>query len=211
QPPNARVCPSVPNCLRLLFASGQAHNPRCKRPMFKFSRHSITSRLTWMNMLVSGAGLLLAGAAFLGYELITFRQAMIQSLSVQAQTIGFNSASAILFNDPKSAEETLTALRTQPHIISAAIYRNDGRQFAGYGRDANTQAVAPPQIPSGQMQVQRLTMRELAIARRIIFQEKPIATVVIRSDLEGLKHRLIQYAVIGILVIATALLIVVWL
>jgi signal transduction histidine kinase len=177
--------------------------------MFKPSRHSITSRLTWMNMLVSGAGLLLAGAAFLGYELITFRQAMIQSLSGQAQTIGVNSASAILFNDPKSAEETLAALRTQPHIISAGIYGADGRQFAAYCRHANTRAVVSPQIPPGQMQVQRLTMRQLVIARRIIFQEKPLATVVIQSDLEGLKSRLIQFAVIGILVIATALLIVV--
>ena len=98
--------------------------------MLRVRDYSITSKLTWMNMLVSGAGLLLAGAAFLGYELVTVRHDMVQGLSVQAQTIGFNSASALLFDDPHSAEGTLAALKAAPHIISAEIYKPDGRPFA---------------------------------------------------------------------------------
>src|SRR5438046_341039 len=87
--------------------------------MLRVRDYSITSKLTWMNMLVSGAGLLLAGAAFLGYELVT--------------------------------------------------------------------------------------------VRRIVFQDKPTGTVVIRSDLEELKHRLIQFGVLGLLVLAASLLTVVML
>ena len=48
--------------------------------MLKVRQYSITSKLTKMNMLVSGAALLLACAAFVGYDLISFRNAMVHNL-----------------------------------------------------------------------------------------------------------------------------------
>jgi len=46
---------------------------------------------------------------------------MFQNLSTQAQIIGSNTASALLFNDQQSAENTLAALRASPEILSAAF------------------------------------------------------------------------------------------
>ena len=63
--------------------------------MFKVRNYSISQKLTWMNMLVSGAALLLACAAFAAYELEDFRVTMVRSLSIQAQIVGANSASAL--------------------------------------------------------------------------------------------------------------------
>jgi len=57
--------------------------------MFRAQKHSISGKLTWMNILVSGAALLLACAAFIAFDMITFRQAMLRNLSTQAQIIGF--------------------------------------------------------------------------------------------------------------------------
>ena len=91
---------------------------------------SIAKKLTWMNMLVSGAALLLACAAFMGYDAVTFRQTIVRNLSTQAQIIGSNSASALLFNDPQSAENTLSALQAAPDILSAVIYAPDGVPLA---------------------------------------------------------------------------------
>ena len=179
--------------------------------MLRVRDYSITSKLTWMNMLVSGAGLLLAGAAFLGYELVTVRHDMVQGLSVQAQTIGFNSASALLFDDPHSAEGTLAALKAAPHIISAEIYKPDGRPFAGYWRDGKGRPLPLLDVPSGQAELHRFKDKQLVVVRRIVFQDKPTGTVVIRSDLEELKHRLIQFGVLGLLVLAASLLTVVML
>jgi len=51
---------------------------------------------------------LLACAAFIGYDTVTFRETIVRNLSTQAQIIGSNSASALLFNDPQSAENTLS-------------------------------------------------------------------------------------------------------
>src|SRR5262245_6429663 len=103
--------------------------------MLRIRDYSITKKLTLMNMLVSGVALLLACAAFMAYELSTFRTSTVRSLSTQAQIVGANTAAALLFNDSKSAENTLAALGTASHILSAAIYTPAGELFAMYSRD----------------------------------------------------------------------------
>ena len=95
--------------------------------MLKVRHHSITTKLTRMNMLVSGAALLLACAAFITYDLVSFRDGMVHNLSIQAQVAGSNSVSALLFSDPHSAENTLSALNAAPNIVSAGIYTMDGQ------------------------------------------------------------------------------------
>ena len=98
--------------------------------MRNVSDASIARKLTWMNMLVSATALILACAAFIGYDMVTFRQTMVRNLSTQAQIIGSNSASALLFNDPQAAETTLSALKAAPDILSAVIYMPDGQPLA---------------------------------------------------------------------------------
>src|SRR5271170_6727590 len=102
----------------------------------------ISRKLTWMNMLVSGAALLMAGVAFIAYDTITFRDATVRNLSTQSQIIGSNVQSALLFDDPQAARTTLSALKAAPHILSAAIYTPDGKLFASYSRDSKTQIPA---------------------------------------------------------------------
>src|SRR5882724_10845579 len=96
---------------------------------------SITKRLTRMNILVSGAALLISCAAFVVYDLVSFREAMVHNLSIQAQIAGSNSVSALLFDDPQAAQNTLSALKAAPNIVSAGIYTPESRPFAMYRRD----------------------------------------------------------------------------
>src|SRR5258708_35518149 len=103
-----------------------------------------------MSMLVSGAALLLACAAFIAFDMITFRQAMLRNLSTQAQIIGSNSVSALLFNDPQSAENTLLPLKAAPNILSAQVYLPDARPFASYSRDRDRHSLVLPPLPSRQ-------------------------------------------------------------
>src|ERR1700746_4034797 len=100
-------------------------------------RHSrsISKKLTLMNMLVSGTALLLACAAFFAYDQITFRQGLVRTLSAQAQIIGSNSVSALPFNDPQAAANTLTALKNSPNIASAGILTPERHSFAQYARE----------------------------------------------------------------------------
>ena len=72
--------------------------------MFRFRDYSIAKKLTWMNMLVSGAALSMACAAFVTYGLVVFREALVANLSIQAQVVGTNSISALLFNAGRKAD-----------------------------------------------------------------------------------------------------------
>jgi signal transduction histidine kinase/DNA-binding response OmpR family regulator len=173
--------------------------------MRRFGDASIARRLTWMNMLVSAAALVLACAAFIGYDLVTFRLTIVGNLSTQAQIIGSNSASALLFNDPQAAETTLSALKAAPNILSAVIYMPDGQPLATYSRDRSDALSRPPSISAGQVETHVLGSHEIELVRSIVFQGKPIGTVYIRSDLQELDQRMDRYLGIALVVLFVSL------
>jgi signal transduction histidine kinase/CheY-like chemotaxis protein len=173
--------------------------------MLRVRHYSITTKLTRMNMLVSGAALLLACAAFITYDLVSFREGMVHNLSIQAQVAGTNSVSALLFSDPHSAESTLSALKVAPNIVSAGIYTLDGRAFAIYQRDSETPDLKLPPIPSGQTEAHWFKDRQLVLVHKIVFQGKPTGVVYIRSDLQEMTHRFKRYAGIAAMVLLVSL------
>jgi signal transduction histidine kinase len=173
--------------------------------MFRMRNYSIRQKLTSMNMLVSGAALLLACTAFAAYELADFRTTMVNSLSIQAQIIGANSASALLFNDAESAQNTLSALTASPNIISASIYVPSNEIFAVWTRNAGEQPPPFTGLAAGQTQTYSFRGDELVLARAIDFQGQRIGSVRIRSDLREVSDRLARYTGIVAAVLAVSL------
>jgi signal transduction histidine kinase/DNA-binding response OmpR family regulator len=159
-----------------------------------------------MNMLVCAVALLLACAAFIGYDLLTFRSARVSNLSTQAQIISANCISAIIFDDPDSATKTLSALKADPQILSAVIYTADGKPFAIYSRPGSSPTPEPPSIPSGQLERHWIKNSEVLLARPIVFDGKQNGMVILRSDVEALRQRLKLYAGIASLVLLLSLL-----
>src|ERR1041385_1063583 len=101
-----------------------------------FFRHlSLRRKQMLIIMLTSGVVLLLACAAFIAYDSMTFRDELLEKHSSIAQVIGNTVTAAIDFNDRKTAEESLTALQAEPTIVAACIYDRDGKVFATYQRD----------------------------------------------------------------------------
>lgn len=167
--------------------------------------YSIKKKLTWMSILTIGPTLLLACATLLVYEWITFRHSMVRALSIQAQIIGANSTSAIQFSDPKSAEDTLRALKAQTHIVSAAIYTPDGKVFATYGQPGVApQVLAGPENGSEQSS---FALDRLILTRTIQYESKSIGAVYIQSDLKEIYARLEKFAGISLLVLAGGILV----
>ena len=173
--------------------------------MSRIQESSISRKLTWMNMLVSGIALLLACSAFATYDLITFRKTMVRNLSIQAQIIGANSVSAVLFDDQGSAENTLSALQAAPNVTAAGIYTPDGLQFAAYTRDQGGKAAVLPTIPHGQIEASWITGGQIVLVRSIIFKGAPTETVFIRADLREMYDRLERFVGIVIIVLAGSL------
>lgn len=159
-------------------------------------RDSISKKLTALNMLASGTAVLLACAAFLAYDLNSLRQKLLNDLSIQAEIIGYNSVSALIFDDQQSAAKTLSALQASSHILYAGIYRPDGQFFEAYWRGSeNPEKGRPLPLPTD-MPNSWIRERQFAVVRPIIFDGKPAGTVYIRSDIEELVGRLKNYLAI---------------
>jgi signal transduction histidine kinase len=179
--------------------------------VFKFRDYSIAKKLTAMNLLVSAAALLLACAAFFTYDLYTFRVNIVRNLTIQSEIIGANSISALMFNDPESAENTLAALQASPHIFYAGIYDGQGRPFAGYWRWHRGQALPLPQVAESQERAHWFDGDQVSVIHSIVFQNKRIGTVFIRSDLKSMTTRLKSYAFIVLGVLLSSLLVALFL
>jgi signal transduction histidine kinase len=158
-------------------------------------------------MLVSGAALSLACLAFFTYDQVTFRQSLIRTLSAQADIIGSTSVSAILFADPQSATNTLSALKSSNSIASAGIFTLDRRPFAKYlrqGEDASF-IVSLPTIPEGQVETYKLGNSHVVLVRTIVFQGQPVGLVYIRADLREIDQRLKRYTATALAVLLLSL------
>jgi signal transduction histidine kinase/DNA-binding response OmpR family regulator len=156
-------------------------------------------------MLVSGAALLLACSAFFAYDLYTFRVGIVGNLSTEAQILGSNTVSALVFNDPRAAKNTLSALNASPHIIYGAIYTSDGQIFAGYWRDRAGKALPIPALPAGQTQAHWFANGRIELVQAITFQGKLTGFVYILSDLQAINDRLKSYAAIALAVLVISL------
>jgi signal transduction histidine kinase/DNA-binding response OmpR family regulator len=159
----------------------------------------------WMNMLVSGVALLTACSAFIGYDVATFRESVVRNLSVRAQIVGSNSTSALQFNDRDSADRTLAALKSDPLVMSAAIYTPAEETFASFSRDGGNARPNFIPIPSGQTEVHWVGFTAIVLEQSIILDGERIGTVYIRSSADSLNKRLRLYIEISVLVLLASL------
>jgi signal transduction histidine kinase len=162
--------------------------------MFRVRNYSISKKLTWMNILSSGMALGVACTAFIAYDVFSFREAMARNLTIQARIVGANSVSALLFNDARSAEQTLSALHSAPNILQAAIYTSDGKVFAAYSRSSGHGAASAP-VPgfSPEKHAQWWRGGSIEVISPILFEGKAQGTVYIQSSLQELMERLKRY------------------
>jgi len=87
-------------------------------------------------MLIIGAASLLAlsvvASAIIINEYITRKQETERNLSSLSDMVSWNSSVALIFVDYQSAEQTLSILRTQPEVVAAFLYKDEGAIFAEY-------------------------------------------------------------------------------
>ncbi len=152
-------------------------------------------------MMTSVVALLLACAAFLGHELLTYRTSMAADLTVLADVIGSNSTAALAFDDSNAAREALSALKAERHVVSACTYGKDGLPFATYMQGAAA-GTAWPARAGADGTVSR--PQDLGVFRTVSLDGEAIGTVYIRSNLDGMHERLRRYAWIGLAVLIAA-------
>jgi len=167
---------------------------------------SIRSKLTASSVVVATIALVLACAAFIFYDRFTFREALVRKLSSQAEIVGLNSVSALLFNDADAATSTLKALRAEPRIVSAAIYAKDGKLFARFSPSDDARDAPPPALSAAELaNAYGFDGGRVRLFRRILSDDEPVGVVYLEADLAEMDLRTQRYAGIAGLVLAVSL------
>jgi PAS domain S-box-containing protein len=164
---------------------------------------SIQRKQMLIIMVTSTAALLLACAVFVAYDVVSFRKALVKKASVLAKAIGNNCTATIEYDDPGTAEETLSALRAEPSVVAACIYTKKGAVFAAYSRSANQSFVLPPRGATGH----EFKGNYLYLFHPITQRRETIGTIFVASDLTELRDRLARYPIVVGGMFAAALLV----
>jgi PAS domain S-box-containing protein len=165
-----------------------------------FRNMPIRQKLMVIIMATTGLALLLSGAGIVAMDSVLFRGYLQRDISALASIIADNSTAALSFEDPKSATETLAALRARPHIVSACIFRASGTILAQYLRSGTGAGCGSEGIDGI-----RFTSTNLTAVRSIFLQGRRIGTLVLVYDLGEITERRRLYGpiVLGILLAAS--------
>jgi diguanylate cyclase (GGDEF)-like protein/PAS domain S-box-containing protein len=166
---------------------------------------SIRLNLTLLILFASGLAVLLASFGFGIYERAKYRSSAVRELTALADTLGANSAASLAFEDKKTAQEMLGALATEPHILAACLYDNDGKSFAEYrSRNSSQNGVILPRLrPDGAY----FDRKSLALFRGVLLNGQRTGSIVLVFDLSDLRSQLLEYAKIATLVLLLSVLV----
>lgn len=171
------------------------------------SDSSIKHKVMAVILLACLAVSLVTVIAFVVSDVLTFKESIVRNLESQGRLIAQNSAAALAFSDQNDANHLLASLRTEPHVIAAAIYDQHGRLFAKY----------PPDIPDGSLPHQpekwpyKFQKQSLCIFQPVVQSGGRLGTIYLQSDLRGLTGRLRRYGIISVLILVLSLLVAVFL
>jgi PAS domain S-box-containing protein len=164
---------------------------------------SIKRKTTAVIMLTSVAVLLLTVVAFTVYDLATYRQNRVQSLSTTAAIIADHSSEALALRDAKDARATLVSLRADPRVVAAALYDGQGHLFVGYPARASAAAFPPAPGKDGW----RYEEGQVILVQPVIEGAVRVGTLYVKSEVLRLYPRLRFYGGMALLVLLASALV----
>lgn len=163
----------------------------------------IKRKLTAILLVISGLVLLLTSAAFVTYEVVTFRQTLRTHLATRSRILAANSTAALAFANQADATELLDALKYDPHMIAGALYGQDGRVLATYPAAAGADLIPAAPQPDGYRFEGGRLVGFTPVAQG---GNKRLGTLYIASDTKAVSDTIRLSAVIAIVVLAIAML-----
>ena len=142
-----------------------------------------------------GVALLISGLVLLAYQAIALRSTLMADATVQADMIADNVSASVLFDDLRSAQETLHSLRNVPYVASAGIYTADGKPFAAYAKPG----LSPHELlEANPLDVERTSRRllfdDVFVASTITQNGKTLGTVVVVATTKQMAAELLHFA-----------------
>ncbi|MCG3192778.1 MAG: SpoIIE family protein phosphatase [Thermoanaerobaculia bacterium] len=155
-----------------------------------FGRVAIRWKIILVALLTTVAVLVAVAAAIFTYDSVSFRRRMVRDTIVLANMLEVSCAQAVVFDDPRSAEEALSTLKAQSQVVAAAVYGKEGNVFATYMRSGLTGWEPPKVERSGH----RFEKDHLALFKTMEFGRKEVGSVYLFLDMTALAARKADYA-----------------
>jgi signal transduction histidine kinase/DNA-binding response OmpR family regulator len=168
---------------------------------------SIRRKLMVIILLTSGIVLLLACAAFVAYDQVTFRRSLQSDLQTLAEIIGASGGGAVALGDKETGEEFLGALRAREPIVSACFYLTNDQALAFYRRPG----WGGPQPPA---RPERAGLRYedgyLLVFQPMVFRGETVGTLFIQYGMGEARTRLHAFVgVVGLILLGAVAMVVV--
>jgi PAS domain S-box-containing protein len=168
--------------------------------MTPFRDLPITKKLRLVIILTSSVILLVGSIMFITYELVVVKQSAIRSYVSTTQMIGANCSGSLLFDVPEDAQDVLAAVRAEPSILFAAVYRTNGALFASFPA---TDPSLPLRLETLEPSL-RVKGRELTVLQNIYDQRGRIGVCYLRASLADVYDRVNLYSFLTGLVLLGA-------
>jgi len=159
-------------------------------------------RMPVLLALIAAAFLIFSGVAIVLYEEGIYRAQQVKAFTEQAAILAANETAAVIFDDRKSAQEYVDAMKVNPELQGVGVYNRSGKLMA------QTSRIGP--LPGDLSQVSQLSKLGLLAISVPITQEKVrIGTIYLWATEETAQRRIARYSGIALLVIMGALVLVV--
>ncbi len=177
---------------------------------------SIRRKLTSLIMLTCGVVLLSTTVVFTVKEAVSLIGEQNRNLTSLADILSKNVTSAIIFNDPQSALETMNSLSVKTDILAAYILNNDATIFSSYiARGAKPASLPLPQLLSSatpnatQNVVMHISLLwqgsdQVNLTRPIILDGKTVGTVGLIADMSKLRTHLLSTVLVTLIILCLA-------
>ena len=162
----------------------------------------IQKKLIRVILLTSGVVMLIFFIAYFSFEFISFRKATMRQLTTLGEIIASNSTAALAFQSREDANEILNALKAEPHVIAAALYDKDGKQFAKYPADIQSKSLPDKPYKEGYF----FDNYHLQGFQPVIQGEKRVGTLFLQSDMEAMYDRFKLYGLLAFVIIGVTFL-----
>ncbi|MBI4983933.1 MAG: hypothetical protein HZC24_00890 [Rhodocyclales bacterium] len=140
------------------------------------------ARYRRLSALALGTSFVMAVVFVVSLQWYFTRVDRYDDFSSLAEIVGTNASAALIFDDARTARETLASLVHSPELIEAGLFRRDGTPLATYHRsapddsDARMKAVLDGAGPA-------FTLREMRVIAPIEVNGEIVGRVVLRVSL----------------------------
>ena len=167
-------------------------------------RLNVRQKLTYVIMATSSVALLVAFVGLGLFDLADYRRLLLADLVSTADLVSANVAAPLSFGPMmrREVEEVLRAVDNKPMVAAAAILDNGGRVIAAVGNPAVLQRLGP--IPRDGLELHGARPR---VARPITIRGDRLGFLLLVSDMQPYRERLLRYVLLDILIISVAALV----